>query len=436
MSQQSVSAAGGELRCPQCDTVVPEGAEKCLMCGLPRSEMPFESPAVETAASEAPASPATPPPPATKRVPPRVVESVLHERRSPWLFWIVTGLVGIGLLFGWLVLRDRGPQVMAAFIPTPSPLPPTVTYTPTWTPIPTETRPPEDTPTPTVTPQPTSTPRDPRFHTVESGETLFGLSLIYRVSAESIAAANGFGLDAPIQSGQNLNIPWPTPTPPLESMIITINGEPVVADAQDCEIVTIQEGDSAYALSVNRSVPLEAIIQVNRHTPDSIQLLQPGDTLCIPRIVYADTLPPTPGPSPTPEPTPLPGGPNLLYPVEGAQIQEEASSLLMQWTAVKDLAENEWYMVELLDVSEDDAFPRRGFTRDTSFRVPESWRPPVPELRPLRWQVSIVQVTGQRSDGTFTYTYGGESSRPRFFSWLGAAPTPTPSPTATPTPEP
>jgi LysM repeat protein len=360
---------------------------------------------------------------------PEVFESVVVQARSPWLFWVVTGLVGLGLLLGWLALRDRGPEVMAAFLPTPSPLPPTVTYTPTWTPIPTDTPPPADTPTPTPIPPPTSTPRPPRTHTVESGETLFGLSLIYRISADAIAAANGFGMDAPIQSGQALDIPWPSPTPPLESILIDINGEPVVADVENCEIVTIQDGDSAYALSANRSVPLEAIIQVNRQTADSIQLLQPGDTLCIPRIVYADTLPPTPGPSPTPMPTALPVGPSLLYPVEGALIDDTAGALLLQWTAVKDLAENEWYMVEMLDTSVDDAFPNRGFTRDSSFRVPSDWRPEAAELRPMRWQVSIVQVNGQRSDGAFTYTYGGESSRPRLFNWLGAVPTPMVAPT-------
>lgn len=439
MSELSETVSGSERRCPQCDTVVPAGADRCVMCGLPRSAMDF----AETITA---AGPDEPPPPPTDVAPPaasfstqataapQVFESVLEQHHSNWLFWGVTGLIGLGLVLGWLALRDRGPEVMAAFLPTPSPLPPTVTYTPTWTPIPTETQLPADTPVPTPIPPSASTPRPPRSHTVESGETLFGLSLIYRISAEAIAQSNGFGLDAPIQAGQALDIPWPSPTPPLESILIDINGEPVVADAENCEIVTIQDGDSAYALSVNRSVPLEAIIQVNRQTVDSIQLLQPGDTLCIPRIVYADTLPPTPGPSPTPMPTSLPEGPSLLYPVEGAQI-DGAGGLLLEWTAVKDLAENEWYMVELLDTSEDDAFPYRGFTRDTSFRVPAQWRPAQPEQRSMRWQVSIVQVNGRRSDGAFTYTYGGESSRPSGFLWQGAIPTPTPTvtPTAVPT---
>ncbi len=445
MTEQEMTEPPGAHRCPQCDTVVPNDADKCVMCGMPRDAMAFAAAITAQAPADVTATPTVETqrvaevsvaPPDTAEESPSVMRSVLREERSPWAFWVVAGLVGVGLLLGWLALRDRGPEVMAAFLPTPSPLPPTITYTPTWTPIPTETRPPEDTPTPTPIPPPTSTPRPPRSHTVESGETLFGLSLFYRISAESIAQANGFGMEAPIQSGQALTIPWPTPTPPLESMVIDINGEPVVADVTDCEIITIQDGDSAYALSANRGVPLDAIIQVNRQTNDTIQLLQPGDTLCIPRIVYADTLPPTPGPSPTPLPTSLPVGPSLLYPVEGAQVADTLTPLLLQWTAVKDLADNEWYMIELLDTGDDDAFPYRGFTRDTSFRIPGEWRPTLPEVRPMRWQVSIVQVNGRRTDGAFTYTYGGESSRPSHFSWLGAVPTATPQPSLTPSPTP
>ena len=143
-------------------------------------------------------------------------------------------LVSIVLAATWLALRDEGPQVMAAFVPTTPPLPPTITNTPTWTPLPSQTLPPSPTPSPTGTPAPTSTPREPRFHSVAAGETLFGLSLLYRVSADSIAAANEFDLNAPIQAGQSLVIPWPTATPPLESVRLEINGEPVMADATNC----------------------------------------------------------------------------------------------------------------------------------------------------------------------------------------------------------
>jgi LysM repeat protein len=271
---------------------------------------------------------------------------------------------------------------------------------------------------------------------VAAGETLFGLSLLYRVSAESIAQSNNFDLNAPIQAGQSLLIPWPTATPPLESILLEINGEPVLADATNCEIITIQSGDSAYGLSALKGVPLEAIIAVNRQTQESIQLLQPGDTLCIPKLLYGDTIPPTAGPSPTPSLTPPPGGPSLLYPIDGAIVDTLDDAIVLQWTAVKDLNADEWYMIEMRDEDDRNSLPRRGFTRDQSFRVPPDWRPAVDEMRQMSWKVSIVQVTGRRSDGGFIYTFGGLSSPPAFFQWQGAPPTATPQPTPTLTVEP
>lgn len=434
-------------RCQRCDSIVPEGSERCVMCGEPRlivrAEARSEAPAMlqtagdviieEGSATTVVESEIAAENPGTQSPP--VFKTCLQKSRSSIVFWIVAVIVVAGLTMTWLNLRNNGSVVMAAFIATATPLPPTPTDTPTITPLPTETAQPTETLPPTGTPEPTGTPKDPRFHTVSEGETLFGLSLLYRISAESIAQANSFELSAPIQSGQNLSIPWPTATPPLESVLITINGEEVLADATNCEIITIQSGDSAYGISALRGVPLDAIIAVNRQTQDSIQLLQPGDTLCIPQLLYGDTIPPTAGPSPTPSVTPPPSGPSLLYPVEGAVVDEIDKPLVFQWAAVKDLDANEWYMVELRDLGDRDSLPKRGFTRDQSFHLPLEWRPSVDELRQMQWSVSIVQVTGRRSDGGFIYTFGGHSSRPSNFYWQGAIPSPTPLPSATPTPE-
>lgn len=414
------------------------------MCGLPREitqpdvqhDYSSASQTDDPTPVERPGIVVTEPDPIAEEMTPAVYEGLVREARSSLLFWIVALLVIGGLIASWFALRNQAPVVMAALIPTTTPPPPTITNTPTWTPLPSETLPPTETPGPTDTPAPTSTPRDPRFHGVVAGETLFGLSLLYRVSADSIAQANEFDINAPIQSGQNLVIPWPTATPPLESVLIEINGEPVLADATDCNIITIQSGDSAYALSALNGIPLEAIIAVNRQTQESIQLLQPGDTLCIPQLLYGDTIPPTAGPSPTPSLTPPPGGPSLLYPVDGALIEALDATIVMQWTAVKDLEADEWYMVELRDADERDSLPRRGFTRDQSFRVPKDWRHQIDDQRRMQWSVGIVIVTGRRSDGGFIYTFGGESSLPSYFNWQGALPTATPPPTATASPEP
>ena len=401
------------------------------MCGFPRDTT------LQVAHNEVTAAEAEPA--ATEQVdrqPGDEFVAEVRESRSSLFFWIVTAFVVVGLGLMWSALRTQAPAVMAAFIPTTTPLPPTVTPTPSDTPIPTATLSPSETPPPTGTAAPTEPPREARLHSVAAGETLFGLSLIYRITADSIAQANNIDLSAPIQSGQSLVIPWPTATPPLESVLLEINGEPVMADATNCEIITIQSGDSAYGLSALKGVPLEAIIAVNRQTQESISLLQPGDTLCIPELLYGDTIPPTPGPSPTPSLTPPPGGPALLYPVDGSVVETGETPIILQWTAVKNLEPNEWYMVELRDADERNGLPKRGFTRDQSFVVPQDWRPQVNEGRRMEWRVSIVQVTGHRSDGGFIYTFGGTSSLPAWLEWHGITSPAVGLPAASPTSEP
>lgn len=423
-----------ESRCPQCDSVIPAGSERCIMCGA-------QLPDAESAGKSSGSASTDVVEPGRKVVsiaaPPTALDRTERRRKQKsWVLWVFIGIIGLlTALFSFILLRGGGSEVILALQPTFTPLPPPPSLTPTWTPEATDTPIATETPVPSATPVPTDTPRPPRYHSVASGETLFGLSLLYRVSADSIAASNEIPLNSPIQVGQELNIPWPTATPPLESFVLEIGGEKVVADVTDCEIVTIQEGDSTYGLSAQRGVPAEAIIAVNRLTEESIQLLHPGDTLCIPRVYPGENLPPTAGPLPTATSTAFPAGPTLLYPVNGAEIDPPDELLRLQWVAVKDLEDDEWYMIELTDLDQLDSLPLRAFTRDTSFKVPSHWRPDIPETHEMRWRVSIVNVTGKRSDGGIIYEYGGRSSEDSLFFWLGAEPTPTPTATPTSTPE-
>lgn len=364
-----------------------------------------------------------------------VFEAVMIERQSSATFWLTAVFAVIIVALGGLVLQYPA-SATVSFFPTLTPVPPTLTYTPTWTPLPTETSPPTDTPTITPTPLPTDTPRPPRFHTVAGGDTLFGLGLRYEVTADSIAEANGLPAGSGIVVSQQLLIPWPTATPPLVPVEVEIGGETIIADPTGCRRYEILGGDTLFAIAARERVDLRALMAVNRLTDQTI--LQPGDALCIPQIIRDGVLPPTPGPSPTPTPTSPPPGPQLLYPVREAVVEPPEGPLVLQWAAVKDLNETEWYMIEVTDLTDVDSHPLRGFTRQTSFQVPGSWRPAVPESHRFRWRVMIVQVTGRRADGSFIYTFGGNPSQEAYFTWLGAIPTPTPPPTPTPTatPEP
>lgn len=454
-----------DRRCPSCDTVVAVDATICLMCGTrlkplvrvqdpPKPEAPPPPTTVssarpepliepeadaETAVSQTPFT--LPEIPTIKRVAPaaatavqnapEVVESVMRERQTPLVLGLTAVVFAIIVVIGGLILQYQSGEVSMIIAPSVTPIPATVTFTPTWTPLPSETSPPTLTPTITPTPAPTDTPRPPRFHTVSSGDTLIGISLFYRISQESIAAANGLDANAQVQLAQELVIPWPTATPPLQMISAQINGETVIADPAGCDLYQVQAGDSIVGIASRFGVPYDLLAQVNRIEDPS--LLQPGDPICVPQIIYGQSLPPTPGPSPTPTETAPPPGPQLLYPTAGTVVESLDTTILLQWTAVKPLGESEMYMVELTNINDLDALPYRGFTRDTAFRVPTEWRPTTPDPYQMRWRVSIVQVTGTRSDGLPIYTFGGSSSVDAFFTWQGAIPTATPTPTQTPT---
>ncbi len=432
-------------RCPTCDAVVPSDGTVCIMCGteLPQTAVSLkpQTAIIATVEETAVSSEIAPPSTSALAKPEPIPTTHSKQNRGSKAFFVITAVfILIILTIGSLILRFQGDNVFIVYAPTLTAVSPTQTQTATPTPLPSPTSEPTLTPTITLTPEPTATLQPPRLHVVASGETLIGLSLLYRVSIESIAVGNDFATDTQVQVSQNLQIPWPTPTPPLEMILVDVNGEAVLIDPTGCDRYEVQSGDSLVGIASIFGVDFDYLAQVNRISDPS--LLQPEDTICIPEIVYgADgLLPATPGPSPTPSPTSPPAGPRLLYPIPDTTIESLDALVTLQWVAVQELAEDESYMVEVSDMDMRDSLPFRGFTRDTALQLPSKWRPILPETHQMRWRVSIVKITGARSDGVPTYTFGGENSEDAFFFWLGAVPTltptfsPTPPPTATATP--
>lgn len=338
----------------------------------------------------------------------------------------MAGLIALFLLFticagGFAFFRPGTVPIALVYTPTSTA---TQTAVPTNTPLvfPTETATatPEITETPTITPTPlpTETPQPPRVHTVAGGQTIVSISFIYDLTLGSIFDLNDFNENTLIFEGQDILIPWPTATPPLQAIPVQVGEETIIVDPSNCPpFYEIQEGDNLFQLAAERGIPLDAMLAINYRTIDSI--VKPGDVICIPEVKTGAEaiLPPTPGPSPTPSLTPAPRGPELLYPANGVPITAD-EKLALQWLSVKDLAENEWYMVELIDQTDTSTHPRRGFTRANAFQVPAEWQTAVGgAIHQYQWQVTIVQVTGERADGRFIYTYGGETSVPKIFYW-------------------
>ena len=407
-------------RCPQCDSVVTQGQDQCLMCGfsLQWESKPAEQDAGSSSAQLEIAETDT------NLVQDDLTDDIhsadavivfeMQERLSPITYILTAFFAVIVVIIGILVLMYPADAAIE-FIPTPTELPVIAGVDETAAKEPTETIEPTYTPTPEDTPLPTDTPHPPINHTVSSGETLFGLSLRYEVSMESIAEENGIPVDTALQVSQELLIPWPTATPPLVPVEVEIGDEVLIADPTGCEIYEIKGGDTLFGIAASFDLPPAALLEVNRLS--EISVLQPGDTICIPNIIYGAAGLATAGPSPTPGPTMAPRGPELLYPTANTLVEGGEGIISTQWIAVKDLGLDEWYMLELTDLSKVDSHPRRAFTRQNSFQIPDDWAPLEPGVHDIRWRVSIVRITDQRSDGSFIYTFGGESSDDAYFSW-------------------
>ena len=493
MNERDESSAEEPIyRCPSCDSVVTADVDRCLMCGAMQPERPLSIPQpsadpepepeeidpepildeepesileetsepdeiveeepefLSTEELEPEPSSETPPPPVFVHIEdPEYAEKPENKIAAPidlsqtstpkkpkrkikmssWVYGGTAVVITFIILLGILTVEPSDADEVMLQATVELLLTPSSTTTPQPSPLPTDTEAPPATPTITLTPAPTNTLEPPRQHTISSGDTLFGLALQYRISLESILETNGMTQNSPIIAGQPLLIPWPTATPPLEPVGMEFNGELVIADPIDCRRYEIVSGDSLNAIAARADIDYDLFLLVNRLTSESV--IQPGDTVCIPEIVYGATLPPTAGPSPTPSTTPPPPGPSLLYPVQEAVIEPPDGLITLQWVAIKDLAEDEWYMVEVTNMDVLDAAPWRGFTRDTAFQVPSKWRPNIEAPHQMRWRVSLVKVTRFREDGLPLFTYGGQSSADAIFTWEGALPTPTPVPTAT-----
>ncbi|MEM8858897.1 MAG: hypothetical protein AAGD96_11285, partial [Chloroflexota bacterium] len=93
----------------------------------------------------------------------------------------------------------------------------------------------------------------------------------------------------------------------------------------------------------------------------------------------------------------------------------ETESVFLQWLSEPILAENERYMVEVIDLTNVDSHPRRLFTRSSGVTLPADWMPT--EEHDFIWRVSLVEIDGRRENGGFIYTIVGAESVPRYFSW-------------------
>jgi LysM repeat protein len=311
----------------------------------------------------------------------------------------------------------------------------------------------EDEPEATATVAATSTPSGaPLVHVVASGETLGAIAVEYDVSTQEIAAANGISVNSLLSVGQELVIPGryvgapeatatppptetPAPTatsapaPPEEAPTEAPASEDPVPEATETPapaqiIHVVAQGDTLGSIAVKYDVAAERIAAANGISVNS--LLRIGQELIIPdtsvtatpAATATATLSPTPSAtlSPTATATRIPGfvysRPRLLAPVGGATFDGRGVNVLMNWTSVGILAEDEWYVVRLWR-SEGDAEPVIAWTKATSWRLPGDLHPAEGTSHAYRWQVNVMR----RPLGAQTGVAISPSSEIYHFAW-------------------
>jgi LysM repeat protein len=292
--------------------------------------------------------------------------------------------------------------------------PSTETLTPTVSPTPSETL----QPTATYTPEPTPTPIS---HRVGENETCLQIAGFYGISVQSIIQLNQLATTCPLSVGQTLLIPHPTATPTPEP---TATLPPEDATRAACETLEyeVEANDTLFGIALNYAVEVQTIKDWNGMTGDTVF---EGQLIVIPLCQRTISLGPT---ATVTVPPPYPA-PNLLLPQDGAAFDLASDTVTLQWAAVGELRENEWYKVTVLDVTEGSGTRRIDvYVKDTKYIIPTSFRPGESTAHIVRWWVEPVRQTGSNPLGQPIYQSAGGESLRRDFSWAGA-----PTSAATPT---
>lgn len=310
---------------------------------------------------------------------------------------------GAGLTYLGLSATDR--------VASPTEVP-TQTVTPTITPSPTA-----EAPTATLTPEPTSTPLT---YVVQANDTCGSIAFRFNVSIQSIILLNNLPASCNLQINQSLNIPHPTATPtPLATA--TLSAPEATIAACPTTLHVVQEGETLSQIAVSYGFDtVDAIMEWNGKTVDTAFL---GERLVIPlcqRIFVLGVGTVTPSPAP-----PYPA-PELLLPRNGDAYALSNDTVVLQWSAVGELRDNEFYQVVVVDITSGGNLTLTVEVRDTKFNVPASMRPSEGSPHIFEWYVMTVAQIGTNEDGSPIYSPGGAASSRRTFSWSGGATTPGP----------
>jgi LysM repeat protein len=289
-----------------------------------------------------------------------------------------------------------------------TPMPQVESPTPTFTPLP-----PSDTPTPTDTP-------GPYEHTIQEGETLGYIIQLYDYTdfgvIDEIVQLNGlFSADQLPSPGTVILIPRQTSTPTPEGLELTsvamvqggITPSPEGVQLPTNTTITqhvVKSGETIVGIAQQYQTTLEVLSQLNPEigffgcdftNPSGGEscnvFISEGQPVNVPAPTPTPTLSPTPSGSETPTPTPTYVAPIAVYPPQGSVAPPGVFEL--QWVSVGILAENEYYLIEIEDVTNGSRYA--DITKDTSMLLPASLIPNDGQRHRINWTVSVATPNEQ-----------------------------------------
>jgi LysM repeat protein len=310
-----------------------------------------------------------------------------------WLWVGTVALVVALIVVGWNRWRNQPQPVAVGATPAPA-----ATHTPT----PTRTSTPTIALTPTYSPAPSATPI---FHEIQSGETLIYIASYYGTSVDELMEANELDEASTrrLLPGQQLLIPSTGP----------VGGPVPNAAAPPPQVIhEVSSGETLISIAVDYDTTVEAILDAN--DLDSPDLIYEGQLLFVPLMPPSAT--PTPTPTPTPSSTPGPpyAAAHLLTPGDGTVFQGENAVVLLSWTSVAILREDQAYLVEL--DTPVQITPVTYTTQGTSWRLPSELRP-TGRRRAMTWRVTVVQRINPTSAELPEWEPVGLPSETRHFVW-------------------
>ena len=370
-------------------------------------------------------------------------EATVYERGR--LLSLASGailLVVCGILATALLLQRTG-QEATAVIPATSAATRSRPLLPTVTPgIPTATF--TTSPTETLVPSITPTPR-PCIRRVSAGDSL--ISIVSGCGHRNldilptVVAINGIVDETRILIGQEIVVPWPSPTSdPLATLAPTIESAALSDDdasADEFALLSfdpfaptptatllpglmwhrVAAGENMIVIAVQYHTNAKVLSDLNPEIefalcefgevyggPECIVELSVGQTMRVP--APTPTLTPWPTPSGSETPTPVPSAtentPHILSPPNQAFFGPQ-DQITLRWIATGALAQDEVFRIAVSDIATGET--NTADTRDLLFIIPPQWQAQDDQRHTYLWQVSIVNVdSGDISQATETRT--------------------------------